>query len=250
MSGKAEMSFWDHLEELRGTLLRALAAVALLSVVAFCFKDLLFGVVLAPTGGSFPLYRLMHTDFSMDLVNYDLSAQFFVHLKMALAAGFLAAFPVIIFEIWRFVAPGLYAQEKKALRKAFILASLFFYLGALTGYFLVLPFVLNFFSSYSVSGAVVNTISLRSYVSTFSSTVLLFGVVFEFPAVIAALSSLGMVDRKSLRKGRKYAVVASLVLGAIVTPADPLSMFVAAAPLYLLYEGSVLMCRKERKPAV
>ena len=110
--------------------------------------------------------------------------------------------------------------------------------------------MLNFFSSYSVSGAVVNTISLRSYVSTFSSTVLLFGVVFEFPAVIAALSSLGMVDRKSLRKGRKYAVVASLVLGAIVTPADPLSMFVAAAPLYLLYEGSVLMCRKERKPAV
>ena len=86
MSGKAEMSFWDHLEELRGTLLRALAAVALLSVVAFCFKDLLFGVVLAPTGGCFPLYRLMHTDFSMDLVNYDLSAQFFVHLKMALAA--------------------------------------------------------------------------------------------------------------------------------------------------------------------
>lgn len=241
------MSFWDHLEDLRRALFRSVSAVGLTSAAAFCMKSLLFDVIImAPSRGDFPVYRLLRTDFSMSLVNLELSAQFMLHIKAALSAGLVLSFPYIIWEIWRFVAPGLYEREKKALRKTFVMSAFFFYAGVAAGYFLVLPFALSFFQNYSVSEEIRNTISLSSYVSTLFSTVLMFGIVFEFPSVVAALSSLGILTKEGLRKGRKYAFVGSLVLGAIVTPADPLSMFVAAAPLYLLYELSVLFCRPAR----
>ena len=237
------MSFWDHLEVLRGTLFRSVLAVVLLSVGFLFIPEHLFRAVLYPTTADFPLYRWLHLDFRMQLVNIEVTAQFFVHLKMAVLCGVVLAFPYLIWEIWRFIAPALYEQEKKAVRTAFGLSSGLFYLGVAVGYLLVLPVCLMFFMNYSVSETVQNTISLSSYISLFISMVFLVGLFFEFPTVILVLSSLGLVGKDTLRKYRKHAFVVILLLAAFITPSDPVSMFVLAVPLYGLYEFSILVCR-------
>ena len=241
----SEMSFWDHLEALSGTLFRSVLSVALLSIIFLCIPKPLFKAVLWPTEAGFPLYRLPGVEFSMSLVNIELSAQFFVYLKVAVLCGLVLAFPFIVWEVWKFVAPALYENEKKAVRKAFWLSSGLFYMGVAVGYFVVLPVCLMFFVNFSVSDAIVNTISLSSYMGLFTSMVFLIGILFEFPAVVLVLSSLGVLNRGMLRKGRRYAVVAVLVLSALITPSDPFSMFVLAIPLYGLYGLSILLCKKE-----
>ena len=240
------MSFWDHLEELRGTLFRSLLAVTFFSVIIFCFKKFVFdGVILAPTRSDFFVYRLLHMDMQMNLVNLEISTQFFVHLKVAFSLGFIVAFPFVCFEVWKFIAPALYENEKRTVRGVFLVATLLFYIGLVVGYYLIVPISLNFFLGYKVSEAIVNTISLTSYISLFTSTILAFGIVFEFPAVITILSQLGLVTRSTLKKYRRHAVVVILIIAAIITPADPFSMLVAAAPLFILFEVSVFACRKD-----
>lgn len=239
------MSFWDHLEVLRGTLFRSVLAVVALSVVFLFIPEQLFQAVLWPTTAEFPLYRMLHLDFKMQLVNIEVTAQFFVHLKMAVLCGVVLAFPYLVWEIWRFIAPALYETEKKAVRKAFSLSSALFYLGVAVGYAVVLPVCLMFFMNYSVSETVQNTISLSSYISLFTSMVFLVGLLFEFPTVILVLSSLGLVGKDTLRKYRKHAFVVILILAAFITPSDPVSMFVLAIPLYGLYEFSILICRDQ-----
>ena len=240
-----EMSFWDHLEELRWTLLRSVIAVCVFCVAGLLFREPLFDVVLWPSKPDFIVYKWLGWNLNMSLINVEISAQFFTHLKAALAAGVVLASPYRVLEIWRFVAPALYDSEKKAVRTAFIMSSGFFYLGIVVGYFFVLPVCLQFFMNYSVSPEIANTITLSSYMSMFTSMSLLIGIVFEFPTVISVLSRLGVVGRSTLRKGRKYAFVAVLALAALITPSDPFSMLVLAAPLYLLYELSILLCRKD-----
>jgi len=240
-----EMSFWEHLDVLRGSLFRALGAVCLCSVLGLVFREFLFdGIVLAPTRSDFIVYRLLGWSFTMELINVEISAQFFVHLKVSFAVGLIVAFPYVVWELWRFLAPALYEKEKKAVRAAFGMATGLFYLGVLVGYFIVLPVCLQFFMNYTVSDAVANTITIGSYMSMFFSMVLLIGVVFEFPTVVLALNRLGVLDRSVLRKGRRYAVIIVLVLAALITPSDPFSMFVLAIPLYFLYEFSILLCSK------
>ena len=240
-----EMTFWDHLDVLRGTLFRSLGAIVLCSVLGLSFKNFLFDrIVLAPAQADFITYRLLGWDFSMQLINVEVSAQFFVHLKAAFAVGLIVAFPYVVWELWRFLSPGLYAREKKPVGTAFLMSTGLFYLGVLVGYFIVLPVCLQFFMNYTVSDTVVNTITIGSYMSMFFSMVLLVGVVFEFPTVVLALNRLGVLDRSVLRKGRRYAIVIVLVLAALITPADPFSMFVLAIPLYILYEFSILLCSK------
>lgn len=239
------MSFWDHLEALRGTLFRSVLSVVILSVIFLCIPKLLFQAVLWPTQADFLLYRLPGVDFSMSLVNIELSAQFFTYMKVAVLSGVVLAFPLIVWEIWKFIAPALYEKERQAVRKAFFLSSGLFYVGVAVGYFVVLPVCLMFFVNFSISDAIVNTISLSSYMSLFTSMVFLIGLLFEFPAVVLVLSSLGVLNRSMLRKGRKFAFVVVLILAALITPSDPFSMFVLAVPLYGLYEFSILLCRKE-----
>lgn len=238
-----EMSFWDHIEELRGTLLRSILAIVSVSVVFLCFPKQVFKAVLWPTEPGFPLYRLPGVDFSMDLINIELSAQFFVYLKVSVLCGLVLAFPIVVWEVWKFISPALYDNEKKPVRKAFLLSSGLFYLGVAVGYFVVLPVCLMFFVNFSLSDAIVNTISLGSYMSLFTSMVFLIGILFEFPTVIMALSAIGVIDRGMLRKGRKFAIVIVMVISALITPSDPFSMFVLSLPLYGLYEFSILMCR-------
>lgn len=242
------MTFWDHLDELRSTILRSGLVLFLLSCVGLVFKKFLFdGLVLAPSRPDFCIWRLLGTDFRMSLINTDVSAQFFAHLRASVGLGFVLSFPFIIWEVWKFVAPALYASEKHALRSAFLFASLLFYIGVAVGYFSVFPMCLQFFMNYSVSDAVENTITLQSYMSLFTSMVLLVGLVFEFPTVVVALSRMGVLDRSVLRKGRRYAVVVILVLAAVITPADPVSMIILAVPMYLLYEMSILLCKSSKQ---
>ena len=240
-----EMSFWDHLEALRGTLFRSVAAVALLSIVFLCIPQTLFKAVLWPTQSDFILYSMLELPFQMSLINVDISAQFFVHLKVSILCGLVLAFPYIVYEIWKFIAPALYDHEKTAIRGGFIMSSGLFYLGVAVGYFVVLPVCLMFFMNYTVSDTIANTISLSSYMSLFVSMVFLIGLLFEFPTVILVLSTMGIVNRKHLRTYRKHAIVVVLILAAFITPSDPFSMFVLAVPLYALYEFSILICRKE-----
>ncbi len=238
------MSFWDHLEVLRGTIFRSLLAVTIISVIVFCFKKFVFDdVVLAPTRSDFWVYKLLNMDVTMDLVNLEISTQFFVHLKIAFELGFILGFPFVIWEIWKFIAPALYQNEKKTLRGVFLAASFLFYLGFYIGYVLIVPISLNFFLNYKISEAVVNTISLTSYISLFTSTTLAFGIVFEFPAIVVILNKLGIVYKDTMIKYRRHAIVVILCIAAIITPADPFSMVIAAAPLLLLYEASVLFCK-------
>ena len=239
------MSFWDHLEVLRGTLFRSMVAIVLLAIVFLCIPGPLFKAVLWPTTQDFILYRTLGLDFDMSLINIDISAQFFTHLKVSVLCAVVLAFPYLVYEIWRFILPALYDKEKVAVRTAFGMSTGLFYLGVAVGYFVVLPVCLMFFMNYSVSDTVQNTISLNSYISLFTSMVFLIGLIFEFPTVVLALSSLGILTRSHLREYRKYAFVVILVLAALITPSDPFSMFVLAVPLYGLYEFSILVCKPD-----
>ena len=236
------MSFWDHLDVLRGTLFRSALSVLLVSIVMFCFKNFLFEkIILAPSRPDFFLYKILGGNVSMQLINTEVSAQFFVHLKVSFICGFVIAFPYI-YEIWKFIAPALYDNEMRSVRKAFLGSALLFYAGVATGFCLIFPVTLSFFQGYTVSDTIANTVTLNSYISMFSSMVILFGIVFEFPVLIAILSNMGIVTKDTLKKYRKYAFVGVLIVAAIITPADPFSMLIAAAPLYLLYELSVFVC--------
>lgn len=247
-----EMTFWDHLDALRMVLIRILLVVLTASIVLFCFKNLLFdGLILAPTRPDFFLYRLLGVDVSLNLVNIEVTAQFLIHMKVTFVSALVICFPYIIFEIWRFVSPALYAHEKKAVRGAFLFASVLFYAGLAVGYCIVLPLMVNFFQGYTVSQSVTNTISLTSYMSTVTSTVLLFGVVFEFPTLIAVLSRLGIVTKPMLRKGWRIAVFTAVLLAALITPSgDPFSLCVVSVPLFLLYMLSIAICKDKVEEAI
>lgn len=243
--GAEPQTFWDHLEELRKSIFHVLAVFVSLAVVMFFFKNFLFDkVVLAPASSDFFLYRMLGVDFSLSLVNLEVSAQFLIHMKVTFLCSLVLAVPYLIYEIWKFVLPALYENEKRALRGALGFASVLFYIGLAVAYSVIFPFMLNFFASYQVSPDVPNNFSLSSYISMFVSTMLAFGIVFEFPAVIAALSRLGVVSRSLLKQYRKHAFVVILVLSAVITPSgDPFTMMVVCLPLYLLYELSILICK-------
>lgn len=240
------MTFWDHLEELRGVLIRTVVVLLTLFVVLFFFKSFIFDVVvLGPTRSDFWLYKFLGIDFGVKLINIEVTAQFFIHMRITFIAAIIVCFPYLCFELWRFIAPALYKNEKKAVRGAFGFGAGLFYLGAATGYFIVMPLIMYFFNGYQVSEAVENTFSLSSYISIFSSMVLLMGILYEFPSVIAVLSHLGVVTKAFLKKYRRHAVVVILVVAAILTPTgDPFTMLVVAGPLYLLYEFSILICKQ------
>lgn len=243
-SGSNEMSFWDHLEELRGVLLRSVVVLLILFVALFFFKEFIFDdIVLAPTKPGFWLYKLLGVDFSLKLINIDVTAQFFIHMRVTLIAALVVCFPYLIAEIWRFVAPALYQNEKRTVRAAFSLGAGLFYLGVAVGYFIVMPLVMYFFSGYHVSESVENTFALGSYISIFTAMVLMMGILFEFPSVIIILSKLGLVGKSMLKKYRRHAVVVIVILAAILTPTgDPFTLLVVALPLYLLYELSIMLC--------
>lgn len=239
------MTFWDHLDELKKSIFRIVLVLLVAAVGLFAFKDFLFdGLILAPSKGDFFLYKWIGADVSLSLVNIEVTAQFMIHMKMAFLCALVLTFPYIIYKVWQFIAPALYDNERRKVRNAFLFASVLFYLGVTVGYTLIFPLMLNFFSDYQVSSAVPNTFSLSSYISLLTSMVLTFGIVFEFPTIVALLSSLGILTKQTMVKFRRHAILVVVILAAVITPSgDPFSLAVVAVPLYLLYEFSVFICK-------
>lgn len=253
-----EMTFWDHLDELRRVLFRSAVSVFVFLVVIFPNKKFVFDkIIFAPVNDDFILYRwfaslsgflgipaMKPAPFSIELINIELSAQFFTHVSVSLTLAFILSIPFILYQFWGFVKPGLYEKEKRSVKKAFGFASILFFAGVLVGYVFVFPLTLRFLGTYQVSDWVANQISLHSYISMFTWLILIMGVVFEMPALAAILSRLGIISKSMLKKYRKHAFTILIIVAAIITPSgDAFTLFIVGTPLYMLYEFSILICR-------
>ena len=236
-------TFWEHLDVLRWTIARSLAVVVALAVVAFCLKDWLFAIVLAPRTSDFITFRLMGTaPFNLHLMNTGLTEQFMVHMRTAAYAGLLGASPYVLYELFRFVSPGLYQNERRAAVWIVGAAYLMFMLGTLVCYFIIFPLTVRFLGTYQVSPDVDNMLTLQSYIDTLISMCLVIGVVFELPVVSVLLGKMGLISGRLMRRFRRHAVVAILVVAAIITPTtDIFTLLVVSLPIWLLYEVSILL---------
>lgn len=241
----AGITFWDHLDELRFSLFRILGAIALFGIMAFVLKDELFAVVLAPRSSDFITYQLLGVGyFSIHLMNTGLTEQFMIHMRTAMYAGLLVASPYILYELFRFVSPGLYENERRYAVWIVGAAYLMFIIGTLVNYFIVFPFTVRFLGTYQVSPDVANMLTLQSYVDTLLGMSLVMGLVFELPVVCALMGRMGLINGQLMSTYRRHALVAILIVAAVITPTtDAFTLFVVALPIYLLYELSILIVR-------
>lgn len=256
-----EMSFWDHLDALRGHLFRSAIAVLVFSIAAFFNREFIFDkVILAPKESNFISNQLLcrlgtwlHIDglcfdnFNIQIINLNLSGQFSTHMSISFFTGLILAFPYVIWEIWRFLKPALYANERRYTRGAVFIMSALFLIGVLFSYFLIVPLTLNFFGTYKVSDMIANQISLSSYISTLVSVVFSVGIVFELPVFVYFLTKVGIVTPEFLKRTRKYMIVIILTIAAIITPPDILSQILVSIPLFALYEVSILVSSRISK---
>lgn len=240
------MTFWDHLEELRGVIIRALLVTAVAAVVAFCLKEQLFAIVLAPRSSDFITYRLMGVEpFSISLMNTGLTEQFMIHLRTACYAGVLVASPYIIYLLFRFVSPALYDNERKYATALVSSGYLMFMLGTLLNYLLIFPLTVKFLGTYQVSPDVANMLTIQSYIDTLIMMSLVMGIVFELPVVCWLLGKMGLINARMMSQWRRHAIVAILIVAAIITPTtDAFTLFVVALPIWLLYEVSILIVKR------
>ena len=245
MSEPASMTFWDHLDELRTVIIRTLVVTVVAAAVAFCLKDQLFEVVLAPRTSDFITFRLFGVEpFNIHLMNTGLTEQFMIHLKTAMYAGVLIASPYIIYMLFRFISPALYDNERKYATLLCTSGYLMFMLGTLLNYFLIFPLTVKFLGTYQVSEDVANMLTLQSYMDTLLMMNLVMGIVFELPVVSWILGRMGLVNATMMRSMRRHAIVAILVIAAIITPTtDAFTLFIVALPIWLLYELSILIVR-------
>lgn len=241
-------TFWDHLDELRSRLIKALMVAAVMATVAFLMKELLFSVVLAPKSSSFVTYRLLGVrSFDVQLINTGLTEQFMVHMRTALFAGVLAASPYIIYQLFAFVAPGLYDTERRYARWLVGAAYAMFLIGCLLNYYLVFPLTVRFLGTYQVSSEVANMLTLQSYIDTLIGMSFLMGMLFELPVVCWLLGRMGIINSSLMANYRRHAVVAILALAAIVTPTtDVFTLFVVSMPIWMLYELSIFIVKTSK----
>ena len=249
MSNSSEFAtFWEHLDEFRSRLIRMALVVAGCAVVAFLLKEQLFRVVLAPRNSDFISYRLLGVaPFSIKLINTGLTEQFMVHMRTAIYTGLLTASPYILYELFRFVSPGLYDNERRYALRLVGAAYVMFLLGTLLNYFLVFPLTVRFLGTYQVSDDVANMLTLQSYIDTFIGLSFLMGVLFELPVLCWLMGRMGIINSRMMAAYRRHAVVAILVVAAVVTPTtDVFTLFVVAGPVYLLYEFSILLVKSSK----
>ncbi len=239
------LTFWDHLDELRSSLLRMLGVTVLFAIIAFVLKDELFAIVLAPRSSDFLTYRMLGVeDFQLHLMNTGLTEQFMIHMRTAMYAGLLVASPYILYELFRFVSPGLYQNERRYAVWIVGAAYLMFLIGTLVNYLVVFPFTVRFLGTYQVSPDVANMLTLQSYVDTLLGMSLVMGVVFELPVVCGLMGKMGLINGHLMAQYRRHALVAILIVAAIITPTtDAFTLFVVALPIYLLYELSILIVK-------
>ncbi|WP_242086097.1 twin-arginine translocase subunit TatC [Aestuariivivens sediminis] len=263
-----EMSFLDHLEDLRWHLIRIVTAVVIVGTLAFIFSRFIFDdIIFAPKDMDFPTYRMLckaaqfiHVDTTfcadkipMIIQNRTMAGQFSADIWTAILAGFIISFPYVIYQLWRFISPGLHDNERKHSRGFIIISSLLFFIGVLFGYYIITPLSINFLANYSVSSVVDNQIDISSYIALVRSSALASGLIFELPIIVYFLTKIGLVTPEVLRTYRKYALVIVLVLSAIITPPDIASQVIVAIPILILYQVSIyiskLVVRNERKKA-
>ncbi len=256
-----EMSFLQHLEELRWHLVRSSAAVVFFGVIVFLNRQFIFDdIILAPKNPNFITNRffgwlavqLNSPDLAINikpfqLINIDLAGQFSIHLNLAIIGGIIISIPYILWEFWRFVRPALYENERKHVTSAVVYSSFLFLLGVCFGYFLIVPLTTHFFGSYQVSQEVLNQINLTSYISSVTTIVLGSAIVFELPIVMYFLAKVGLAGTSFFKAYRKHAFIILLCLAAIITPPDAFSMLLVTGPLALLYELGILMARVVEK---
>ena len=238
-------SFWEHLDELRSRLIRMLILLALVTVVAFLLKEQLFNIVLAPRSSDFVTYRLMGVSaFSIQLINTGLTEQFMVHMRTAMFTGLLVTSPYIIYELFRFVSPGLYDNERRYAFQLVGSAYVMFVIGLLLNYFLIFPLTVRFLGTYQVSTDVMNMLTLQSYIDTLIGMSFMMGVLFELPVVCWLMGRMGIINAQLMSSYRRHAIVSILILAAIVTPTtDVFTLFVVALPIWMLYELSILVVK-------
>lgn len=260
-SDEKEMTFWDHLDELRKVFFRIALVVIVLASVAFLFKDLLFGIILAPQRSDFILYRFFNWlaryfsmpslsvgDFHVDLINTQLTSQFMIHMSVALYAGLLIASPYIIFQLFGFISPALHAAERHTCLKILFPACLLFLTGILLNYFVIFPLSFRFLATYQVSDIVTNMISISSYISSFTMLSLLLGTAFEIPIIAYFLAKLHLITADILKKFRKHSLIGILIVAAIITPtSDVFTLLLVSVPLYLLYELSIYVVSRTNR---
>jgi sec-independent protein translocase protein TatC len=257
---EGSLTFWEHLEVLRWSIFRVAIVVLLAMIVLFIAMPQIFTTfVLGPTTSQFFLYRWLSSlgslpflpDFSagtfkVDIININVASQFLIHISTSFWFALIVAFPYLVFEAWRFIAPALYENEKASVGTAFLFGTVMFYLGCAVGYSFVFPFTFRFLAEYQVSTEIVNQISLNSYMSTFMGMVFIMGLVFELPLLAWLMSKLGLINKAFLKKYRKVAVAVLLVLAAAITPTgDPFTLSIVFLPLYALYELSIRVVRDE-----
>jgi sec-independent protein translocase protein TatC len=257
VSQEKEMSFLDHLEELRWHLVRSTFAILIVAVLAFLFKSFVFDtLIFGPSKPGFATYRLLcniSTSLGMDAFCFQempfriqsrtMGGQFSAHMWTSIYAGIIVAFPYILYEFWKFISPGLKPKERKTSRGFILIASLLFFIGVLFGYYLITPLSINFLGNYQVSTEVHNDFDLDSYISLVRTSVLACGIVFELPIIIYILTKIGLVTPEILRKYRKFALIIVLVLSAVITPPDIVSQIIVAIPILILYEVSIFISK-------
>ncbi len=253
------LTFWGHLDVLRDTLIKIVAVAVLGGIVAFLFKEELFAIVLAPKESDFITYRLLYRisglfigddtqDFSVQLINTGLAQQFIIHVKTAMCAGVLCTSPYILYQLFRFVSPALYTNERKYAIHIVGSGYLMFILGVLISYYLIFPLTFRFLGTYQVSGDVINMITLDSYISTLTVMSLTMGIVFEMPIVTWLFARMGLISADFMRRYRKHATVIILIVAAIITPtSDIFTLLLVAIPMYLLYEASITVARLAKR---
>ncbi|MGC6470657.1 MAG: twin-arginine translocase subunit TatC [Flavobacteriales bacterium] len=257
--GEKEHSFLDHIEILRWHLIRSAVAVLIVTVLAFMFPDFLFDkIILASKNPNFPTYQffcwlsdtlqfgeaLCINETPFELMNIKMSGQFSTHIVSSIIAGVIVAFPYVFWEIWRFIKPALHSAEQKYSRGVVFYTSFLFIIGVLFGYFAVAPLSVQFLGNYQVSSQVVNQINLNSFISTVTTVCLANGIVFLLPMLIYFLSKLGLISPEFLRQYRRHALVVLMILAAIITPPDIMSLILVTFPLMLLYEISIKVSAK------
>lgn len=248
-----EMSFWDHLDELRSRLIKSILGIFVMAILAFINRQIVFDlIILGPSKADFVTNKwlcnlgktlniegLCFSSLNIQIININMSGQFLVHLYTSAIAGVVLAFPFIIYQFWSFVRPALYAGEKKKSQLAIFYSSFLFLTGLLFGYFLIVPLTINFLGTYQVSSSVSNQIALNSFISTVVSVSFAVGIVFQLPLLIYFLARAGLVSPDYLKRNRKYMLVILLIVSAIITPPDIFSQVMVCIPLLALYEISI-----------
>jgi len=258
-----EMSFWDHLEELRWMLFRIFIALTIFAIAGFIFMPWIFdNVILAPSKSDFILYQWLcnlsqtvpflpdfcDDNFTIKMINIDLTAQFFRYISTSFWMALIIGCPYILFEAWRFISPALYEHEKQKAHRVFLFGSFMFFIGCLVGYYLIFPMTLRFLYNFTLSEVIENQVSLSSYMENFVILIMVMGLVFEMPLISWLLSQIGVLKKSFFRNYRRHAVVVLVIIAAIITPTgDPFTLSMVFIPLYGLYEMSILFVKEDPK---